>query len=132
MNEIIKKILKTFAISVSVFFILYVVIVGYGYIFHGESADLNFSLSEFIGITVAFILPGCLIYGFFYTLVLIMFSFFDKRILNKWFIFGFSIYTFLGIFVIKDIWLVIGFILISLAIAVVALNIQKWIKKPSL
>ena len=126
MNTTIKKVIETFWISFLGFYLPYLLLIILVFI---TNADVSY-LIDFEGAVLLSILPP-IIYGFFATVILVTTSFFDKRILNKWFVFGFGIYCFiLGLFLQNhSSWVLVFSILISLSIACILMNIKKWIVK---
>lgn len=134
MNIAIKKILKVFAISAGVPYLVSVIMFisffsqnfnrGIDYVFHPLAIP-------FFAITV---FPVSLLSGLLITIILHIFSLLDKRIINVSFVVGFAIYSSIVPLIINNRWIdswfnSLGFTLISLVIVLIFINIQKWIKK---
>lgn len=66
--------------------------------------------------------------GLIYTVIILIFSFFDKKILNIWNVAGFVLYSFIIGLYIHGIAAII-FITTSLVFETIAINLLKWIKK---
>ena len=124
-KTVTKSIFKIFGISFLGFYFPDLVFIIFAFVFKAEGTDLI----DFPGVDTLIALSS-IIYAFFTVIILYVSSLMDRRALNKWFVFGFSLYSFLGIFIIKDLFYSVGFILISLVFVFVAMNIKRWIKRP--
>ena len=129
-----KKLLKTLLISTAVFYVTYLVIIGWGYLPpHGESGELSFTFAEFVTIAF-FMIPASLINGVIYTLGLGSFSMLEKRILEPWFVSVFALYASIVTLIMSNTqynkWFhILVLIIISLTIMVLSMNIKKWLLK---
>lgn len=132
-KSILKRILRILLIGSITFFIAYSTLIASGYILHnifniniGETTNVfTYSFPEFISIIFILILPVSILYGLVFTIILFPFSLLDKRFLNRWFIVGSALYSYVSANIICDLLYTISFILISLAIALVIMNIKK-------
>ncbi|MBI3337125.1 MAG: hypothetical protein HY005_00680 [Candidatus Staskawiczbacteria bacterium] len=84
--SIFKKILKTFIFSFLGAYLLSLTLVIFTFI-QNKTID---TLIDFPGATILTAV-GSLIYAFFATIILLVFSLLEERILNKLFVFGFSL-----------------------------------------
>lgn len=117
-----KKIIRTYLISAITVYCPYLLIVLIGLIQdHGANGEIGSSLPELATVSVLLI-PTALIYGFFITACLYVFSLIDKRVLNKWFVMGFSLYSFLSSFIIQHLWYSVASALVPLIIAVIIMK----------
>ena len=124
--KIIKNIIYTFAIAFLGAYLSFFIIFSVSFLLHTEPL-LGSDLPNYLGWLI-FISIWPLIFAPFITIALFIFSLFDKRFLNKWFVLGFSAYSFIANFIIKNLWYSVGFVLISLVIIFIFMNIKKWIK----
>lgn len=133
MGIITKTIIKTFVTSFIVFYFTYIIVIGVSLvkgIIINENSNLSFNLfSSAVIFSPILMVPVCLIYGFFYTMILSILSLLDKRVLNRRFVIGSIFYLLFMSFIFKDLqlpnmWFSIGFILISLIILLL-MNIKK-------
>ena len=133
----IKKILETLAISFLGVYLAYLVYFTVTFLRESEPL-LGSDLQNYIwGVMFVALVP--LASAPFVAFILLLFSFLDKRILNKWFVFGFAIYFFVAGLVVDNIvsledssvnsWIPLGFILVSLIIVIILMNIKKWATK---
>lgn len=122
----IKKTIKTSIISATMLYLIQAVIIIVAFILHIEGIDFRELLIMLI-ITV----PQNLFYGLFITIILYPFASLEERILNWWFVVGFTLYVFIVNFILKDTWMglwfyQLGFILISLLVIIIFMNIKRW------
>jgi len=139
MSATIKIIIKTFITSSIVFYLTYILITGVNLVIgvtkYGSS-NLSFNLFSSAAIFAPiWIIPWAFAYGLIFSMILYVLSLIDEKFLNKWFVVGSTIYISIALIVVfYGAWQInwfyqLCYVLIPLALAIVIIKKEKWLKK---
>ena len=121
-----KKIIRTYLITVAASQTTYMLILGFGYINPEPNGDLTFTFTEYLTISVLG-LTWTLMSGLITVVLLYALSLLNKSVLNSWFVAGFASSLFILISpMVQNIWLKSILIAISFAIVIFIVRVQKW------
>ncbi len=125
-----KKIAKTLGVSFLGFYLPYLFFTTIGFIFFDAGSKVGYGLGNYIAVAILIALV-LFVAALVITIILLLFSLVDNRILNKWFVFGFSIYCLIFGFINQQVntWLLLLVVFVSLFIVLLA--IKTWFPKIS-
>ena len=132
--EMIKKIIKNYFISFLGFYLPNLILVILGFLFNTQGTYLI----DFTGVAIL-ISFSSVVYSFFSSIVLGIFSLTEKIFTNKWVVFAFSLYwsivflIFTGfgnnnLWFIESNWLFTIILLVPLVITLIFMKFKKWFK----
>ncbi|GEM_PF-6811531 len=116
----LKNIIKIITISAVLPYVLNLIFYVFYFIQnHNNAAYFYLAITDF---------PQYILSGLITTIILFVFSLFDKKVLNEWFVIGFVLYSFVVYYYIYSP-ISIGFVIFSLAIEVCMSRLLNLIKK---